>query len=144
MESRHSNRNALSRERWKCPAINLEASARYVFSLVLRSSQRSCCCVLSRVADPGGFYPDPDLTFEKKPGSNPNDQRKKNPDPDPEPCILRYGLSLLKTKLRKDFVQVCDSVEVVLIDPVFPGPHVGEVDHLELGVLSLVLVDEVV
>ena len=92
---------------------------------------RSKVCLFNgRAADsePVGVNPDTDLTFEKKPGSNPND-KKKNPDPDPEPCILRYGFSLLRTKLRKDFVQVCDSVEVVLIDPVLPGPHVGEVDH---------------
>ena len=35
----------------------------------------------------------------------------------------------MRTKLRKDFVQICDSVEVVVVDAVLPGPDVGEVDH---------------
>ena len=32
-----------------------------------------------RVVDSGGFYPDPDLTSQRKPGSF----RQKNTDPDP-------------------------------------------------------------
>ena len=35
----------------------------------------------SRVADPVGFYPDPDLTFKKKPDLDPNFVKKLNPDP---------------------------------------------------------------
>ena len=38
---------------------------------------RMQCNAPAEIADPAGFYPEPDKTFEKKPGSGPGPPTKK-------------------------------------------------------------------
>ena len=41
--------------------------------------------VVSRVADPVWYWPDPDPTSQDKPDPDPTSQDKPDPDPDPDP-----------------------------------------------------------